>query len=177
MQKQAGSLSNYLQKVLHVTGTCSRLSLQYRGEQAFSNLEKIIEISRSLEQSNVHTLRQYIEWLKEKSDAGKEESESILSERDTRALQLITIHRSKGGLEFNMVILVNLFSGGQAGGRERFVADRLGGRFEMRGGGLRVSPPMVLMSWLRRRKTVWKRRNGGSSMWRPPGHVIISSSH
>lgn len=132
MQKQAGSLSNYLQKVLHVTGTCSRLSLQYRGEQAFSNLEKIIEISRSLEQSNVHTLRQYIEWLKEKSDAGKEESESILSERDTRALQLITIHRSKG-LEFNMVILVNLFSGGQAG-RERFVADRLGGRFEMRGG-------------------------------------------
>ncbi|NLZ27932.1 MAG: hypothetical protein GX887_03055 [Firmicutes bacterium] len=131
-RKLEGGLSAYLQKVLYLTGACSRLSLQYRGEQAFSNLEKILEISRSLEQGDVFTLRRFIAWLKEKSSAGKEESESILSERDTRALQLITIHRSKG-LEFNMVIPVNLFGAFQSG-KERFVADRLEGRYEIRGG-------------------------------------------
>ncbi len=131
-QKLEGGLSAYLQKVLYLTGACSRLSLQYHGEQAFSNLAKVLEISRSLEDSDVFTLRRFNSWLKQKIDSGKEETESILTEKDTRALQLITIHRSKG-LEFNMVVLVNLFGVSQSG-KVKFVADRLESRFEIKGG-------------------------------------------
>lgn len=130
--RKTASLPRFLGRLLQETGTYSSMLLGQRGEQVVSNLEKIIELSRSPEQSGVFTLQQFIRWLEEKGERGREESESVLSERDRRAVQLLTVHRSKG-LEFNMVILVNLLSGSSTG-REKFVSDRLKRQFELKAG-------------------------------------------
>ncbi len=131
-EKERLPLPEYLGKILRETGIQNFLMIQHRGEQAIYNLEKIVEISRSLEHKDVFSLRQFIRWLMERDARRSEESESIFSEKEMEAIQLSTIHRAKG-LEFNLVLLVNLMAGG-SGGKERFLADRLGGRFELKGG-------------------------------------------
>ena len=129
-EKETNTVTELLGKILHQVGVYSNLLLSWRGEQAVSNLEKIIEIARSLEGKEVFTLQGLIKWLQDKGGKGREESESILSEKDMEAVQLTTIHRAKG-LEFNLVVLVNLMAGGSSSG-EDFVTDRLAGRFEVK---------------------------------------------
>ncbi len=131
-EKERLPLPEFLGKILRETGIQNFLMIQHRGEQAVSNLEKIVEISRSLEHKEIFSLRQFIRWLMERDARGSEESELILAEKEMQAIQLSTIHRAKG-LEFKLVLLVNLITG-DGGRRENFVADRLRGRFELRGG-------------------------------------------
>ena len=125
-------------------------SLRPSGHQAAGNLRKALQMIRVQAIERPLTLKGYINWLDRVSEQGREEAESLLHDHGSDAVQMLTIHRSKG-LEFTVVCLANL--GGRSRGSTPFMADRSKGRFYLK-----------LGSWSAK---VWKRRrNRRGCAWR-----------
>lgn len=74
--------------------------------QASANLERIKELSRSKNQQGIQ-LVDYVKWLSIQLIANKDTPQADVDDGDLNAVQLITVHKSKG-LEFRYVILPEL---------------------------------------------------------------------
>src|SRR5690606_2136241 len=94
----------------------SRLNLRLiarasiRGEQAVSNLDKLLDVARSAEFISYEDFLEYIE-REEQNERGTAEARDLTT---VDAVKIMTIHAAKG-LEFPVVYLPDLSSG--VGGR------------------------------------------------------------
>jgi len=98
------------------------------GDQAASNLFKVVEQARDLAGRPGATFRGFVRWLRENQRRPPRESDSVAGESGDDTVRLMTVHQAKG-LEFPVVLLAN------ARGREHreaCIVDRAEGRIEMR---------------------------------------------
>ena len=132
-KRQQLPLATLVEELLEKTWFWQRLLLRPSGDQAAGNLRKALQMIRVQEMERPLTLKGYINWLSRVAEQGREEAESLLHDRGSNAVQLLTIHRAKG-LEFPVVCLVNL--GGKSRGGTPFMANRNKGHFYLKLGEL-----------------------------------------
>ncbi len=93
-----------------------------RGEQAVSNLEKLLDSARELALMDEMDLTGFITWLNNRIDYIEEEGEADVDISVGGTVQIMTVHQSKG-LEFPMVFVPDLSAGFNFGEREAICAD------------------------------------------------------
>jgi len=99
------TLSQLIEKIISDGNYLSVISNRYNGEQEIANINKLISIARTFNSTGFRNLYDFINYLKESIKNQSDESQgAILSNTD--AVQLMTIHQSKG-LEFPVVFIYN----------------------------------------------------------------------
>ncbi len=118
-QSLAGRLPlvEFLRLILNEGGYYASLCRGFRGEQALSNVEKLLESARvqSLEEGT--DLADFNEWLRNRIDFIEEEGEADIDITLGGAVQIMTVHQSKG-LEFPMVFVPDMGAFFNLGARE-----------------------------------------------------------
>ena len=98
---------DFLRLVLDEGGYFATLARGNRGEQALSNIEKLLEHAREVTLSEQEDFLTFTNWLNERIDYVDEEGEADVDIMLGGAVQLMTVHQSKG-LEFPMVFVPDL---------------------------------------------------------------------
>lgn len=108
--------------ILHESGILRREILFGDGERALTNYQQIFETLTERANSTGADLRQLIDWLRGRIDEDTEEDDDAESddniqrlETDRPAVQVMTMHKSKG-LEAEVVFIYGGFSGSGGGG-------------------------------------------------------------
>ncbi len=115
-------LVEFLRQVLREGGYYVSLSRGNRGEQAVSNMEKLLDSARDLQLQEGADLADFVVWLNNRIDYIEEEGEADIDISLGGAVQIMTVHQSKG-LEFPMVFVPDLGAGFNLGEREQLYAD------------------------------------------------------
>ncbi|MEW5784035.1 MAG: UvrD-helicase domain-containing protein [Bacillota bacterium] len=117
-------LEEYLRLILDESSWYVSLCRGDRGEQALSNIEKLLESARALALEEGCDLDDFSEWLNNRIDFIEEEGEADIDISLGGAVQIMTVHQSKG-LEFPMVFVPDLGAGFNLGDRETLHADQI----------------------------------------------------
>jgi len=125
------SVAALLKRLYEATSGLVLFLLKPQGEQRVSNLLKIGDVARALDERGMLSFRGFVRWLSERQEEEAEEEEPPTLERGDNFVRLLTIHRAKG-LEFPVVILTDLAHEG--GKRENFIIDRKGERIAFKVG-------------------------------------------
>jgi len=103
-------------------GVTGRLLLLEDGERRLTNLRHLAELLQEAESRNHLSPAMLVDWFSRTLTASETGEEAELRlESDEDAVQLVTIHRSKG-LEYPVVYCPYLFMGGGGAGRQPFVS-------------------------------------------------------
>ena len=103
-------------------GVTGRLLLLEDGERRLTNLRHLAELLQEAESRNHFSPEMLVDWCSRTLAASESGEEAELRlESDEDAVQLVTIHRSKG-LEYPVVYCPYLFLGGGGANRQPFVA-------------------------------------------------------
>ena len=103
-------------------GVTGRLLLLADGERRLTNLRHLAELLQEAESRNHLSPAMLVDWFSQALAASESGEEAELRlESDEDAVQLVTIHRSKG-LEYPVVYCPYLFLGGGGAGRQPFVS-------------------------------------------------------
>ncbi|MFA7384108.1 MAG: exodeoxyribonuclease V subunit beta [Desulfurivibrionaceae bacterium] len=105
-------------------GVTGRLLLLEDGERRLTNLRHLAELLQEAESRNHFSPEMLVDWCRRTmaaSDSESGEEAELRLESDEDAVQLVTIHRSKG-LEYPVVYCPYLFLGGGGAGRQPFVS-------------------------------------------------------
>jgi ATP-dependent helicase/nuclease subunit A len=100
-------LVDFLHLLLDEGGYFATLSRGRRGAQAVSNIEKLLGRVREVSLSGQEDFLDFAQWLNERIDYIDEEGEADVDVVLGAAVQLMTVHQSKG-LEFPMVFVPDL---------------------------------------------------------------------
>ncbi len=100
-------LVEFLRLILQEGGYYASLSRGTRGEQAVSNVEKLLDNARQQYLEEGSDLADFCEWLNNRIDYIEEEGEADIDISLGGAVQIMTVHQSKG-LEFPMVFVPDL---------------------------------------------------------------------
>ena len=100
-------LVDFLHLVLDEGGYFATLSRGMRGAQAVSNIEKLLGRAREASLSGQEDFLDFSQWLNERIDYIDEEGEADVDIVLGGAVQLMTVHQSKG-LEFPLVFVPDL---------------------------------------------------------------------
>jgi ATP-dependent helicase/nuclease subunit A len=100
-------LMELLNLVLKEGGYYASLSRGNRGEQALSNVEKLLDSARQMALEGGSDLADFSEWLNNRIDYIEEEGEADIDISLGGAVQIMTVHQSKG-LEFPLVFVPDL---------------------------------------------------------------------
>lgn len=100
------TVAQILEVVYRETNIRSHFELENR-YQALANIEKLKEVTRSLNQKETIQLVDYVHWLSKKIMIDQEEQQAEILDLELNAVTLITVHKVKG-LEFPYVILPEL---------------------------------------------------------------------
>ncbi|MBN2091257.1 UvrD-helicase domain-containing protein [candidate division KSB1 bacterium] len=111
------ALIEFLRIVLDEGGFYASLARGNRGEQSISNIEKLLDKARECSLSEQENLLTFTSWLNERINFVDEEGEADVDIELGGAVQLMTVHQSKG-LEFPMVFVPDLSAGFNFGDRE-----------------------------------------------------------
>jgi ATP-dependent exoDNAse (exonuclease V) beta subunit len=113
-----------------------------RQREAWHRLRFVIDQARAYVEGGGATLRGFLDWADQQADEQSAVIESVVPEADDDAVRVMTVHAAKG-LEFPIVVLAGLHSGGAPGGGTQVVwgddgraqvrAGREGARFETAG--------------------------------------------
>ncbi|MBS4006939.1 MAG: UvrD-helicase domain-containing protein [Clostridium sp.] len=116
-------LVEFVRLILEESGYYVSLGRGTRGEQAVSNVEKLLDNARamSLEGSD---LTDFSEWLNNRIDFIEDEGEADIDISLGGAVQIMTVHQSKG-LEFPMVFVPDLAAVFNLGERETLHASHV----------------------------------------------------
>jgi exodeoxyribonuclease V beta subunit len=123
-----------LRKVQEERESVARLLGHEDGQRKFTNYRHLAELLEQVEQSGSSHLTAVVEWLAQQIDQGQAAEEFELRlESDEDAVQLVTIHRSKG-LEYPVVYCPYLWNGIPTPSRNKFLrfhdpADGWNGKF------------------------------------------------
>ena len=115
-------LVDFLRLVFDEGGYYISLSRGNRGEQALSNLEKLMDNARELSLQDNADLDYFTEWLNNRIDHIEEEGEADIDISLGGAVQIMTVHQSKG-LEFPVVFVPDLAANFNLGERETIYAE------------------------------------------------------
>jgi len=115
-------LVDFLRLVLKDGGYYVSLSRGSRGDQALSNLEKLMDNARELSLQDGADLDYFTEWLNDRINYIEEEGEADIDISLGGAVQIMTVHQSKG-LEFPMVFVPDLAANFNLGERETIYAE------------------------------------------------------
>ena len=115
-------LVDFLRLVLKDGGYYVSLSRGNRGDQALSNLEKLMDNARELSLQEGADLDYFTEWLNNRIDYIEEEGEADIDISLGGAVQIMTVHQSKG-LEFPMVFVPDLAANFNLGERENIYVE------------------------------------------------------
>jgi ATP-dependent helicase/nuclease subunit A len=110
-------LVEFLRLLLDEGGFFATLSRGNRGEQAVSNVEKLLERAREATLNDQENFLSFTQWLNERIDHVEDEGEADVDVVLGGAVQLMTVHQSKG-LEFPMVFVPDLNAHFNFGDRE-----------------------------------------------------------
>ncbi|MBN2089027.1 UvrD-helicase domain-containing protein [candidate division KSB1 bacterium] len=127
-------LVQFLRLVLEEGGYFASLARGNRGEQAISNIEKLLDRAREATLSSQEDLLTFVYWLNERIDYVEEEGEADVDIVLGGAVQLMTVHQSKG-LEFPMVFVPDLNAYFNFGERETLHFDEVTASFSFANDG------------------------------------------
>lgn len=108
-QRNQVSFAYTLERLYRETNALEKHLLAWSGRQSVANLEKAVARARAFEDVGPSTFRRFVKWFHQLEEDSRQEPESVVVESDEDAIQLISIHKSKG-LEFPIVILANISS-------------------------------------------------------------------
>lgn len=117
-------LVDFLRLILNDGGYFVSLSRGNRGEQAVSNMGKLLDNAREIMLMENADLADFTAWLNDRIDYIEEEGEADIDISLGGAVQIMTIHQSKG-LEFPMVFVPDLGAGFNLGERESLYTDQI----------------------------------------------------
>jgi ATP-dependent helicase/nuclease subunit A len=115
-------LVEFLRMILDEGGYYVSFCRGIRGDQAISNIEKLLDSAREIMLKEGGDLADFAEWLNNRIDYIEEEGEADIDISLGGAVQIMTVHQSKG-LEFPMVFVPDLGAGFNLGEREALYAD------------------------------------------------------
>ncbi|MCI0514052.1 UvrD-helicase domain-containing protein [candidate division KSB1 bacterium] len=130
-------LVDFLRLVLDEGGFYASLARGNRGEQALSNIEKLLDRARAATLNPQEDLLTFTNWLNERIDYVDEEGEADVDVVLGGVVQLMTVHQSKG-LEFPMVFIPDLSAHFNFGEREAL-------RFDQVTTALNITPAGLLL--------------------------------
>ncbi len=116
------ALVDFLRLLFNDGGYYISLGRGNRGEQAVSNLEKLMDNARELALQDGADVNYFTEWLNNRIDFIEEEGEADIDISLGGAVQIMTVHQSKG-LEFPMVFVPDLAANFNLGERETIYAE------------------------------------------------------
>lgn len=117
-------LVDFLRLVFSDSGSYASLCRGNRGEQAISNLEKLMDSAREIALQDGGDLPAFTEWLNNRIDFIEEEGEADVDISLGGSVQIMTVHQSKG-LEFPMVFVPDLGANFNLGDRELLYTDQV----------------------------------------------------
>ncbi|MDG4476860.1 exodeoxyribonuclease V subunit beta [Thiovibrio frasassiensis] len=119
---QKNGVMRMLLAVWQEHGVTGRLLLFEDGERRLTNLRHLAELLQDTESRNHFSPEMLVDWLSQTLSAGESGEEAELRlESDEDAVQLVTIHRSKG-LEYPIVYCPYLCLGGSGTSKQPFVS-------------------------------------------------------
>ncbi|HBQ64950.1 MAG TPA: hypothetical protein DD727_08560, partial [Clostridiales bacterium] len=127
-------LVEFLRHVLDEGGYFLSLCRGSRGDQALSNIEKLLDHARQVSVEEGMELPDFAGWLRDRVEYLEDEGEADLDISLGGAVQLMTVHQSKG-LEFPMVFVPDMGAGFNLGERELLHADMVPWQMEIDDGG------------------------------------------
>jgi ATP-dependent exoDNAse (exonuclease V) beta subunit len=102
------ALPEYVRDVIDSLRLVEFAMLQHQGEQAASNVLKIIDQARAFSAARrAAGLRGFVRWLKENIARTSDETDASITEETDDAVRIVTVHMSKG-LEFGVVLFANM---------------------------------------------------------------------
>jgi ATP-dependent helicase/nuclease subunit A len=110
-------LVEFLRMILHDGVYYVSLCRGIRGDQAVSNIEKLLDGAREMMLVEGGDLADFCQWLNERIDYIEEEGEADIDISLGGAVQIMTVHQSKG-LEFPLVFVPDLGAGFNLGEHE-----------------------------------------------------------
>ncbi len=116
-------LSELIETILDRTDYKSKVLVGSEGRQKLANVEKLVEISRSLEESGIFGIQDFISFLKNMSEQEVTEPEARIHGEGGNGVTLSTVHGAKG-LEFSCVIVADMGSGTKKGSGQYFIASK-----------------------------------------------------
>jgi len=114
-RSRESGVAAFVTEALERTRALELFLLKPMGEQRVANLRRFVDLARALEAAGRCTLRSFVNQVRERERDGLEEEESALVAGAGEAVQIMTIHKSKG-LEFPIVVLCDPCGEGRAGG-------------------------------------------------------------
>jgi len=123
-------LVEFLRLVLEEGEYFASLARGNRGEQALSNVEKLLDRAREATLSSQEDFLTFSTWLNERIDYVDEEGEADIDIVLGGTVQLMTVHQSKG-LEFPMVFVPDLTAYFNFGERETLRFDQVTDSFKI----------------------------------------------
>ena len=116
-QEQHRPVHAFLQRVLDETGYEAILLGQFLGLQKAANVRKLVTLAHGFTRRRPPSLRGFVQYLDEMRGEAVREAEATLQPQESGAVNILTIHKSKG-LEFPIVFLPNLNRSPNHGNRQ-----------------------------------------------------------
>ena len=132
------SVAGFVEQVFARTHLCQAcFSVSADGQASVANLLKALELARQVEAAGIRSLRGFVRQLRQTVMAGMDEEPAPAHEDQAPAVQLLSMHKSKG-LEFPVVILADL-AGKSSDSGARLVPDRAAQNFQLRFAGCKTT--------------------------------------
>lgn len=119
------NLGELLNIILDDTKLFAMLNAEFSGEQRTANLQKIVELAESFDQSGPGGMKGFLDIIDDLINREVSEGEALLALDDTESVKIMTIHVSKG-LQFPVVFTPFLNRGLRGGANDVLIDSELG---------------------------------------------------